>query len=76
MKVLFAKGFSLTSGSLEGQELLTEAAGAIRKEGDPEVGPLFSCLPNPVKVMADVPQPYGANELRRVVEKTDFKRRL
>jgi len=26
--------------------------------------------------MADVPQPYGANELRRVVEKTDFKRRL
>ena len=41
MKVLFAKGFSLTSGSLEGQELLKEAAGAIRKEGDPEVGPLF-----------------------------------
>lgn len=41
MKVLFAKGFSLTSGSLEGQELLKEAAGAIRKEGDPGVGPLF-----------------------------------
>ena len=41
VKVLFAKGFSLTSGSLEGQELLKEAAGAIRKEGDPEVGPLF-----------------------------------
>ena len=72
MKVLFAKGFSLTSGSLEGQELLKEAAGAIRKEGDPEV----SYLPNPVKVMAEVALPYGANELRRVVEKTDFKRRL
>ena len=51
MKVLFAKGFSLTSGSLEGQELLKEAAGAIRKEGDPEVGPLFHGAPGSARVI-------------------------